>query len=63
MLLGIPIIATYAGGLSTTIDNNVTGTLVNEGDPYVLAGAIFEIIENYNEAISDGRKCKKNCFR
>ena len=59
MLAGIPIIATYAGGLSTTIDNNITGILVNEGDPYVLAGAIVEILENYNEAISMGAIARK----
>ena len=59
MLLGIPIIATYAGGLSTIIDNNETGILVNEGDPYVLAGAIIEIIENYNEAIARGKNARK----
>ena len=58
-LLGIPIIATYAGGLSSVIDNNITGILVNEGDPYVLAGAIVEMLENYDEAISMGTNARK----
>ena len=59
MLSGIPIIATYAGGLNSIIDNNVTGTLVNEGDPYVFAGAIVEILENYNQAIFMGAIVKE----
>ena len=62
MLIGIPIIATYAGGLTTTIENNITGILVNEGDPYVLAGAIIEILERYNEAILMGKNARKIAF-
>ena len=62
MLAGLPIIATYAGGLSTIIENNVTGILVNEGDPYVLAGAIVEMLENYDEGIYMGLNARKTAL-
>ena len=58
MLTGIPIIATYGGGLSTVLQDNYTGLLVNEGDPYVLAGAVIEVLENYDKAESMGRTAR-----
>ena len=59
MLLGIPIIASFAGGMNTIIEDKKTGCLVNEGDPYVLAGAIIEMLENYDEAIKMGKKARE----
>ena len=56
MLLGIPIIATCAGGLTSIIEDKKTGILVNEGDPLVLAGAVIEMLENQNEAIKMAQK-------
>ncbi len=43
MLLGMPIVASFAGGTSSLIKDKVTGTLVQDGDPYALAGALIEI--------------------
>lgn len=48
MLLGIPVIATYAGGTPSLITNGVEGILIQDGDPYSLAGAILELL-NDNE--------------
>ena len=45
MILGVPVIATYAGGTSSLLLNGVEGILVQDGDPYVLAGAIIELLE------------------
>ena len=36
-----------------------TGILINERDPYVLAGAILEMLENYDEAIKMGQKARE----
>jgi len=58
MLVGIPIIATFAGGLSTTIDNNQTGILVQEGEPYSMVGAILETVERYENAIIMAKKAR-----
>jgi len=46
MLLGMPVIATYAGGTSSLITNDVDGLLVQDGDPYSMAGAIYELCRN-----------------
>jgi glycosyltransferase involved in cell wall biosynthesis len=58
MLVGIPIIATFAGGTSTIIENGITGYLVQDGEPYSLAGTILEVIENYDNAIDMAKKAK-----
>lgn len=49
MLIGILIISTFGGGISSVIDNNKTGILANEGDPYTLAGTIIEMLGNYKD--------------
>jgi glycosyltransferase involved in cell wall biosynthesis len=43
MLLGIPIIATYAGGTSSILKDSEDGILVQDGDPYSLAGTILQL--------------------
>lgn len=59
MLTGIPIISSYAGGLSSVIQDKCTGYLVNEGDPYVMAGAIIETLEDYTHAVSMGQSARE----
>ncbi|MFA6085490.1 glycosyltransferase family 4 protein [Mucilaginibacter sp.] len=51
MILGMPIIATFAGGTNSLIENNKEGILVQDGDHYSLAGAILECKDNYENAI------------
>jgi glycosyltransferase involved in cell wall biosynthesis len=46
MLLGMPIVCTSSGGMSTTIKNYETGLLVQHGDPYSMAGAIIELLND-----------------
>lgn len=62
MLLGMPIIATYAGGTSTLINNGFEGVLIQDGDPYSLAGAIIEIIENREIAVKMGHNARKTAL-
>ena len=50
MLLGMPVITTFAGGIPSSVDNKKEGLLVQDGDPYALAGAILELKENSNYA-------------
>lgn len=42
-LVGTPVIGTYAGGVATTIEDKVNGILVQDKDPYAMAGAILEL--------------------
>jgi glycosyltransferase involved in cell wall biosynthesis len=45
MLAGLPIIASFAGGTSSLIKDGVNGVLVQDGDPYALAGALQEMMQ------------------
>jgi len=58
MLLGLPIISTYAGGISTTLIDKETGILVQEGEPVSISGAIIELIENHDLAITLGKNAR-----
>ncbi|MGH7399155.1 MAG: glycosyltransferase, partial [Candidatus Rokuibacteriota bacterium] len=44
MACGSPVVASRVGGLTTTIQDGVTGRLVPEGDPAALAAAITSLI-------------------
>ncbi|MCU6777513.1 glycosyltransferase family 4 protein [Phocaeicola fibrisolvens] len=59
MLLGMPIIASFAGGTSSLITNNTTGILVQDGDPYVLGGAILHISKSFEFAKQLGQEARK----
>lgn len=53
-LLGVPVIATNVGGVSSLISNEKNGILVPANDPYYLAYKIKQIISNKNLAIKLG---------
>ena len=61
-ILGIPVISTFAGGVGSLINDNVSGTLVQNGDPYVLAGTIIDVMNNYEKAIKMARVARKNAL-
>jgi glycosyltransferase involved in cell wall biosynthesis len=46
MHLGLPVVATYAGGLPEVVEDRVTGLLVPPGDPTALAAAIGELLRS-----------------
>lgn len=50
MLVGMPVIATYAGGTASLLEHEKDGILVQDGDPYVFAGAIVELKNNFEMA-------------
>mgnify|MGYP001213158011 CR=1 FL=1 len=43
MILGLPCIATNVGGTSTLVCDGKDGILIQDGDPWGLAGAIYEL--------------------
>lgn len=59
MLLGMPVIATHAGGVSSLIEHNVTGMLIPEGEPYALAGAVSELSRDRDKMIRLGKNARK----
>lgn len=62
MLLGLPIVCTSSGGMSTTIINYETGLLVQQGDPYSMAGAIIELIINFDLAKKLGNNARQTAL-
>lgn len=58
MILGMPVIATFAGGTSSLLKDNVEGVLVQDGDPYVLAGTILNMYEHFDLAVEMGKKAR-----
>ena len=50
MYIGMPVVATFAGGTESMLENNKEGLLVQDGDPYSMAGAIMELKNNPEKA-------------
>lgn len=58
MALGLPIVATNAGGIPELINDNVNGLLVEKQNPQKLAGAILLLAKNKNLATKLGEQSK-----
>lgn len=58
MLIGMPIVIAASGGLSSLIENGQSGLLAQPGDPYAMAGAILNLIDDYDFATSRS-ECKR----
>lgn len=59
MLLGMPCISTYAGGSSSMLIDKTEGLLIQDGDPFSMAGAIIELYEHPEKAIQYGLNAKE----
>ncbi|WP_031443976.1 glycosyltransferase family 4 protein [Arenibacter algicola] len=53
-VIGIPVISTNVGGITSLIKNEETGLLIPANDPYTLAARIIEIKNNKLKAIKIG---------
>ena len=60
MACGNPVIASQVGGLTTTIQDGVTGYLVPEGDPLVLADRISTILGDADLRRRFGREAARH---
>lgn len=58
MILGLPCIATYAGGTGSLLKDGEEGILIQDGDPWAMAGAIIELSQNENKAVSMGKQAR-----
>jgi len=58
MILGIPCIATFAGGTGSLLKDGEEGILIQDGDPWALAGAIAEMKTDFVKAIEFGKKAR-----
>lgn len=58
MVLGMPIVATFAGGTDTILSAGKEGLIVQDGDPWSMAGAIVEISKNFDRAAEMGKTAR-----
>jgi len=63
MALGMPVISTNVGGINSMITDKKEGLLVQEGEPYSLAAAIVELINNYEAANLLGIKARERSLK
>lgn len=63
MLLGMPVIATFAGGTASLIENGKEGLLYQDGDPYVLSGMISDLSKNYERARLYGINARERALK
>jgi glycosyltransferase involved in cell wall biosynthesis len=63
MLVGLPVIATFAGGTETYIKDGYNGILIQEGDSYAMAGAILEIKNNDSLAVFLGQNARYDSLK
>ncbi len=54
-LLGMPVIAIDAGGVSSIVQNGVTGILVPANDPLMMANRILELYHHPEKAVDMGK--------
>ncbi len=58
MLIGMPCIATYVGGTGSLITHYKDGILVQDGDAWIMAGVIKELINNKELAFELAKNAK-----
>lgn len=63
MILGVPCIATYVGGTGSMLKDKEEGILVQDGDPWAIAGAILEMRQNPILAIKMGVKARETALQ
>ena len=62
MILGMPIISSFAGGTCSILSHKKEGILIQDGDPWNLSGNIIEISKNYNLALEMGKNARKTAM-
>lgn len=62
MLLGLPCITTLAGGSDSILINKKEGLVIQDGDPWSMAGAIIELKNDWNQALQYGQEARKHAL-
>lgn len=62
MLLGMPIVASYAGGTCSMLEHGKEGYLLQDGDPYSLAGTLMDVAHHFELARQWGENARKRAL-
>lgn len=62
MLLGMPVIATFTGGTGSLLEDKKEGLLIQDGDPYAMAGAILDLVNDHAYASKLGRNARSRAM-
>lgn len=62
MILGMPCIATFAGGTGSILKDGEDGILIQDGDPWVMSGSIIELMNQPLKAILYGKNARKRAL-
>jgi colanic acid/amylovoran biosynthesis glycosyltransferase len=60
MSTGLPVVATFHGGIPEAVDDGVTGFLVPEKDPAAVCGALCRVVESVDAWARMGREASDN---
>lgn len=63
MIIGMPCISTFVGGSGSLLSDGCEGLLVQDGDPWAMAGAILELKEDKSRAIAMGKNARKRALQ
>jgi glycosyltransferase involved in cell wall biosynthesis len=58
MILGMPCITTLAGGTTSLLKDKKEGLVIQDGDPWSLAGALLEILDHPEVASKYGENAR-----
>ena len=62
-IIGIPVISTNVGGISSLIEHNKTGVLFPSNDPFLGASYISQIVNNQDLAMKLGENGRKTALK
>lgn len=62
MLMGMPCIATYVGGIPTIVNDGIDGLLYHDRDPYILAEKISKLLEDRDLAARLALQARKTAL-
>jgi glycosyltransferase involved in cell wall biosynthesis len=63
MIIGMPCITTLAGGSSSLLRDKTEGLVIQEGDPWSMAGSILEMASNEEMAIEYGVRARERALQ
>ena len=58
MMVGIPIVATHAGGSVSLLQDKKEGMIVQDGDYHAIAAALLHLSSDFNQAVNFGNNAR-----